>query len=288
MSNYIKIMDSLETYLNEEKYNALISELLETLLKELVSSIKSNLQYKELQYLEDYKLNLYRIINKYQSENAEIKKIFSLAYMKAILDIKIYSDKDNLSDENSIELLKSHKRLSSLIECLYNENALTHQELADRMQISKSNLSNLVNKPEVAKLITKSKYSKKVYYSISNAGHKLYKYVAINKSKYCDAAQYTEFFIQMIDSLQMEINSEFVSPTRFWNNFISVDNGNMVFTKSHTIKNKLNKLLFSVKKQKPYNSYVETIKIIDDKKEPNSKVLRLHEIMKGDIYGYFK
>lgn len=260
MNDYTKIIDSLETYLSNEKYKTLMLDLYETFLKELVSSIKSNLQYQELQYLEDNKLNIYRIMNKCRCENEEIEKFFYLAYMKAILDIKIYSDEENLRDENSIELLKSHKRLSSLIECLYNENALSHQELAKRMQISNSNLSNLVNKPEVAELVTKSKYGKKVYYSTSNSGHKLYKYVVMNKSKQCDAAQYTELFIQIIDSLQTEIDSEFVNPNRFWNAFARISDENMVFIKTHTIKNKLNKLLCSIKKQKPYDDYMKAIK----------------------------
>lgn len=292
MSDYIQLIKSLDSYLSDERYKTLITELLDTLLKELVNNIKSNMVFKELGYLEDNQRELYKVINKLNFDDSEIKKVYCLAYMKAILDIKSYSDKESLKEENATRLLKSHKRLSDLIENLYNENSLTHQELADRMDISKSNLSNLINKPEITKLVTKSRYKKRVYYSVSSDGHKLYKQIAVNKSKLINSEQYTELFIRMIDSIQTEISSEYVNVSRFWNGISCNSGDNILFTKSNTIRNKLNKLIDTMNRQKPYNWYNISVKVKQDVancSKPAVKLLPVNsKALKGDIYEYYK
>lgn len=266
MTDIVELVDSLNISQEGKKYESIITDLTESLLKEVVAFIKLRSRCKELEQLEKSKQEIYREISSFNFDENEFLKFYSLIYIRAILDIKQCAEDSFIEQEDSIKILKTYKHLSTLIESLYTENALTHQELADRIGISKSNLSNFIGKPEISRFIIKKKYNKKSYYSISSYGHQLYKYIITNKTKTLNAEQYTNIFISVIDSLQTELSSDYVNMNRFWNNCISKENSDIAFTKTNTVRNKLNNLVETIKRQKPYSLYDAPIKIVEEHK----------------------
>lgn len=284
MTDIVTLIDSMTK--SQEKYESMITDYLESLSKELVIFAKSTSQGNTIDLLEKHKMELYKEINKFDFSNVEFLKAYLLIYSKAILDVKQRVSESFVDEENSLKLLKSYKHLSNLIENLYTENSLSHQELADRMEISKSNLSNFVNKPDVSKLIIKRKYNKKVYYSISGDGHKLYKYIVINKTRELNAEQYTGIFIRIIDSIQTELSSDKVNINRFWSTAVGEKDAITAFTKTNTLKNKLNKLIETIKRQKPYSFNFDHNKVINSVDKTDKFYLE-NKKMKGNvIYAY--
>ena len=107
---------------------------------------------------------------------------FERGYLKSLADILTAVDIFH-SDEKVFTNINKNQYASAIVGILTKNNSMGHQELANELGISKSGLSNHVDRLSKTKIIDEWKVGKEKIYSLTKSGALFYEWHQLNKKK---------------------------------------------------------------------------------------------------------
>lgn len=136
-----------------------------------------------------------KIKSDYERQNA-----FLLGYCHAIHQLIDSFELETSYQENNMlkEAIFKHKHITPILKILDNEIELSHNELAEKIDVSAQSLSNLMNEIKKYQLFNETKIGKNKYYSLAYPNGKQALKIA-KKNNSVD--KYTKLLLEMMDSL---------------------------------------------------------------------------------------
>lgn len=189
---------------NKEQLIYEVNFIVDVLSKELTNYIKYGLLQNELDSvldLEDQINNVARKLNIFENQSYSLS--YRIGILKTIIAIVQNQVKNTEAEPNEeYNIILHHSQLINLIIILYEQNCITHTELAEKLGISKSALTNMVHKFSSFELFYTEKHGKyKYYYSNFKTRDFYNRYIADdNRRKYNqnDISNIINIFIQIL------------------------------------------------------------------------------------------
>jgi len=111
--------------------------------------------------------------------NSKHQNIWLVGHLSTLLDLISLLDStlELEFDERLIPVVDKYKHASSIISILYDRPLLTHGELAQALNLSKSTLSNALNRMKDCRLVFTDKHGREKYYTLSASGKKVHNHL---------------------------------------------------------------------------------------------------------------
>lgn len=193
-------------------------------------------------------------------EDAELQNVFLLGYCRAVEEmINSFESVISLNENDSLKsIVSSYKHMKPVLLCLDKHFQISHKELAKKIGISESSLSNFMNKVQIYNLFDSARVGKKRYYSLSYPdGEKALKFVKEYDKSLPEG--YTDCLLKLFSFLQTAVSRKDIDEERILN-----ECEDMFFqytTKPALCKQQLNNLFSSLHGEKLFSSSLVKLEI---------------------------
>lgn len=269
---------------NKEQLIYEVNFIVDVLAKELTNYIKYGLLQSELDSvldLEDQINNVARKLNIFDNQSCSLS--YRIGILKTIIAIVQSQEKNTETEQNEeYNIILHHRQLINLLIILYEQNCITHTELAEKLGITKSALTNMVHKFSSFELFYTEKHGRNKYYYSNFKTRAFYnKYIADdNRRKYNqnDISNIINIFIQILCE---EIdNNEMLNPNEVLKRVFIGENQKIAYRKD--TKSSLQNLtrIINSKSMWNYNNFLSVFSL-DEKNNDSFDYLEIIRI-KGD------
>lgn len=188
----------------ENRWNTKINAIFLSMAKMVSRYFISRVKGDDITQIQSYIRHFFRrttVLEKIRKDSG-LQDIFLVGYCHAVdriineyEDVVSYSENDSLTG-----VIASYKHVKDVLLILDDKFEIRHQELAEKLGISKSSLSNFMRKVQVYHLFNSAYIGKNRYYSLAHPNGELALRIVKEQSK-PSADGYTDFVLLLLKSL---------------------------------------------------------------------------------------
>ena len=247
-----------------KKQSETLNEVLNALYKQLNNYYRYDILQEELySFLAlDSKINKYARIMNIENEEKTFNA-YRLGLAKSLINlIKCKNQKQRSEYDNLFSAIKSIKHFPELLVIIFNNEGLNHTDLAKKLNISKTALSNLIQKVEEYELFSTERHGKcKLYFSNYKTRLAIEYYQSPCESRYDKKDVYNIIiliFTELANSFE-ETNINFNRLSALIDTFFEGETPNSVQKSCKRLENVL-----TIKKQMVYRNFTNEWKAFQD------------------------
>lgn len=196
--------------------------------------------------------------------DAELQNVFLLGYCQAVEHmIDSFESAISLNENDPLKLVvSSRETMKPALLCLDKHFQLSHQELAEKIGVSKSSLSNFMKEVQQYGIFNSTRVGKKKYYTLSSTnGEKALRFVKEYDKSLPEG--YTDCLLRLLSHLQEAVLHKNVDEE-----IVRKECENLFFqytTKPVTCKDRFNKLFSSLRLERLYSESLKKLEKLVNK-----------------------